>query len=147
MLSERPMDWTHRLFNRARSSRSQTLTDNQTYSVRHCKIIITRKKRNEILLDLSGPATSRIQKRLSILAKYGTCDWGRTLFAVERTVIAVPRFHEHTTNNPGLNDSQSLTSPSHRKSETLSANDRKLRGALAARSFDVLGLARPSSTL
>ena len=30
MLSERPMDWTHRLFNRARSSRSQTLTDNQT---------------------------------------------------------------------------------------------------------------------
>ena len=28
MLSERPMDWTHRLFNRARSSRSQTLTDN-----------------------------------------------------------------------------------------------------------------------
>ena len=23
-------DWTHRLFNRARSSRSQTLTDNQT---------------------------------------------------------------------------------------------------------------------
>ena len=88
------------------------------------------------------------QKRvLSIKRKYGTCDWGRTLFAVERTVIAVPRFHEHTTNNPGLNDSQSLTSPSHRKSETLSANDRKLRGALAARSFDVLGLARPSSTL
>ena len=30
MLSERPMDWTHRLFNRARSSRSQTFTDNQT---------------------------------------------------------------------------------------------------------------------
>ena len=26
----RPMDWTHRLFNRARSSRSQTSTDNQT---------------------------------------------------------------------------------------------------------------------
>ena len=34
MLSERPMDWTHRLFNRARSSISQTLTDN-------LKIIIT----------------------------------------------------------------------------------------------------------
>ena len=33
MLSERPMDWTHRLFNRARSSRSQTLTDNQTVSI------------------------------------------------------------------------------------------------------------------
>ena len=30
MLQPRPMDWTHRLFNRARSSRSQTLTDNQT---------------------------------------------------------------------------------------------------------------------
>ena len=30
MLQQRPMDWTHRLFNRARSSRSQTLTDNQT---------------------------------------------------------------------------------------------------------------------
>ena len=30
MLSERPMDWTHQLFNRAWSSRSQTLTDNQT---------------------------------------------------------------------------------------------------------------------
>ena len=37
MLSERPMDWTHRLFNQARSSRSQTLTDNQT--VRLCNII------------------------------------------------------------------------------------------------------------
>ena len=30
MLQQRPMDWTHRLFNRARSSRSQTLTDNRT---------------------------------------------------------------------------------------------------------------------
>ena len=55
MLSERPMDWTHRLFNRARSSISQTLTDNQTVRLS----LVHYRKSSYVLHVQAHPLRSR----------------------------------------------------------------------------------------